>query len=740
MNGETKTPETGSSPLARGTQFLSIEECARERFIPARAGNTAEGAARGIHQSVHPRSRGEHSIRDFDLALSSGSSPLARGTQRRRKRRRGRGRFIPARAGNTHGLEVPRPGPAVHPRSRGEHSPSAAVSACSTGSSPLARGTPTASKCRGRVLRFIPARAGNTGSMATSTATASVHPRSRGEHLLGHYVVRQRGGSSPLARGTRMHRLQTARACRFIPARAGNTSMACAWSIVPAVHPRSRGEHRSRARAAGCRNGSSPLARGTLEPRAHQGSRDRFIPARAGNTDSAASPSALKAVHPRSRGEHFIKSQEIQKIHGSSPLARGTLVLRRAGSSRNRFIPARAGNTRGNTPWRTAGAVHPRSRGEHSPPAPGRLPAPGSSPLARGTRGGGVQPGRRRRFIPARAGNTTRWRTTSCWMSVHPRSRGEHMAIIDPLCRLTGSSPLARGTRRARHSRRGRGRFIPARAGNTDHPSPSPSPASGSSPLARGTPPTSTTSRASPPVHPRSRGEHPPPYHHHGSASGSSPLARGTREATGGEEEGGRFIPARAGNTIGAIARRPPRPVHPRSRGEHWRCRGAERSRSGSSPLARGTRTTGRTSASRVRFIPARAGNTVLESAVLNTASVHPRSRGEHSFSLVRMDPPPGSSPLARGTHSILETSDITRRFIPARAGNTPPERTFPSSSNGSSPLARGTQLGPRSGRYHLRFIPARAGNTWSRCHMWRTVPVHPRSRGEHIPSAVRLA
>ena len=53
----------------------------------------------------------------------------------------------------------------------------------------------------------------------------------------------------------------------------------------------------------------------------------------------------LRAVHPRSRGEHKIGTFEADGQIGSSPLARGTRYPVRGPHHILRFIPARAGNT-----------------------------------------------------------------------------------------------------------------------------------------------------------------------------------------------------------------------------------------------------------------------------------------------------------------------------------------------------------------------------------------------------------
>ena len=235
---------------------------------------------------------------------STGSSPLARGTRGGGRRTGDAHRFIPARAGNTRLF--------LHPGA-GCH-----------GSSPLARGTPAPRLREGRQRRFIPARAGNTSSAVSAVSSATVHPRSRGEHQFHSRAIRSESGSSPLARGTpRSDRLSPA-GIRFIPARAGNTHFTFTEDRRHTVHPRSRGEHRAPSSVLARSAGSSPLARGTLQRGMDHSAAARFIPARAGNTAPAPNAARSRTVHPRSRGEHQGLSGAFQATGGSSPLARGT--------------------------------------------------------------------------------------------------------------------------------------------------------------------------------------------------------------------------------------------------------------------------------------------------------------------------------------------------------------------------------------------------------------------------------
>ena len=91
---------TGSSPLTRGTDYLIDFEPARARFIPAHAGNREAKDLMEVMEAVHPRSRGEQMTLPTMESGEHGSSPLTRGTADTPNRRRGGGRFIPAHAGN----------------------------------------------------------------------------------------------------------------------------------------------------------------------------------------------------------------------------------------------------------------------------------------------------------------------------------------------------------------------------------------------------------------------------------------------------------------------------------------------------------------------------------------------------------------------------------------------------------------------------------------------------------------
>ena len=173
--------------------------------------------------------------------------------------------------------------------------------------------------------------------------------------------------------------------------------------------------------------GSSPLARGLLLLVVVRPLAERIIPARAGFTGAGCEVQAVERDHPRSRGVYRARLRNASEVGGSSPLARG--------------LP---GSSRGNRPPRMD---HPRSRGVYSLDRSNVATRSGSSPLARGLRcptaSASLTPG----IIPARAGFTSSYKEDMAKARDHPRSRGVYRTPRNGSDRHCGSSPLARGLR-----------------------------------------------------------------------------------------------------------------------------------------------------------------------------------------------------------------------------------------------------------------------------------------------------
>ena len=141
-----------------------------------------------------------------------------------------------------------------------------------------------------------------------------------------------------------------------------------------------------------------------------------------------------------------MQQSEEARMAGLSPLARVTLAHLTDDNARLRFIPAGVGNTARWLPTTGQPSVYPRWRGEHVLIAVVTVGICGLSPLARGTLLPVCSVGGRGRFIPAGAGNTWRGRREILTTAVYPRWRGEHQERDTPKASAIGLSPLAQGT------------------------------------------------------------------------------------------------------------------------------------------------------------------------------------------------------------------------------------------------------------------------------------------------------
>ena len=294
-------------------------------IIPARAGFTRSRAHPAHLEGDHPRSRGVYDPVDEPGLVLEGSSPLARGLQRRERWIEITWGIIPARAGFTRLTEWQSEWDRDHPRSRGVYCRRSSARWGSCGSSPLARGLPQQVAAALAARRIIPARAGFTTPTSGRTGSRSDHPRSRGVYLTTVRRLVPVIGSSPLARGLLAARWQHEDGIRIIPARAGFTA---------------KGEREMD------RRGSSPLARGLRPGEERVRRRMGIIPARAGFTCRGSLTGRRRWDHPRSRGVYVTNGPFAETVGGSSPLARGLLVGPLRELRRRRIIPARAGFTR----------------------------------------------------------------------------------------------------------------------------------------------------------------------------------------------------------------------------------------------------------------------------------------------------------------------------------------------------------------------------------------------------------
>ena len=193
---------SGSSPRVRGT-YAAVSLSPRDsRFIPACAGNIALSWLVLLRLTVHPRVCGEHKLATMTEQRYLGSSPRVRGTSSAAWSVCSHLRFIPACAGNISQAFLPRLATPVHPRVCGEHSMDGGMTKPQAGSSPRVRGTSRYCAAVFRIVRFIPACAGNIATSVRYSVYSPVHPRVCGEHAWLRCNQPMINGSSPRVRGT----------------------------------------------------------------------------------------------------------------------------------------------------------------------------------------------------------------------------------------------------------------------------------------------------------------------------------------------------------------------------------------------------------------------------------------------------------------------------------------------------------------------------------------------------------
>ena len=193
----------GPSPLARGKRAQGLRGFILRGTIPARAGETAYQYVNRLCLTDHPRSRGGNFSLIALTRSRSGPSPLARGKQHPDAGRVGKIGTIPARAGETASDSTRTATRRDHPRSRGGNAPCVDVAVEATGPSPLARGKPLSHVRRAGISGTIPARAGETRQSRPKSGKSRDHPRSRGGNTLTPRLPPWPMGPSPLARGKR---------------------------------------------------------------------------------------------------------------------------------------------------------------------------------------------------------------------------------------------------------------------------------------------------------------------------------------------------------------------------------------------------------------------------------------------------------------------------------------------------------------------------------------------------------
>ncbi len=573
------------------------------------------------------------------------------------------------------------------------------------------RGKRTESGRQERRVRIIPARAGQTAKCRPYSPPKTDHPRACGANTGACRSSHASAGSSPRVRGKPGWGRKRKAYLRIIPARAGQTTSAATSPEANTDHPRACGANRPSAGRGWRRAGSSPRVRGKLGFLVDGDFPGRIIPARAGQTSRCTLTVASRPDHPRACGANLSTSSNSNSSAGSSPRVRGKRPRARDRVDRRRIIPARAGQTQDQQGTMTDSPDHPRACGANPDFRAAAERETGSSPRVRGKRSRSTRHCRCSWIIPARAGQTQETSGKNTGDADHPRACGANESSLSRLSSTSGSSPRVRGKQLYETAKSQKRRIIPARAGQT-----------GSS-----RPPWSAPSD-----HPRACGANKGSQDGFAQLFGSSPRVRGKRTAKTGQHATKRIIPARAGQTRYFQQRRFRRPDHPRACGANAAVIVSIRVTAGSSPRVRGKPHLLRVERDLVRIIPARAGQTRPSASHSSCPTDHPRACGANFGFAEAPFGDFGSSPRVRGKPGGLRHRPVEGRIIPARAGQTSDQKE-PIMTNsdhpracganiatvialgvavGSSPRVRGKRPSGAARHAPRRIIPARAGQT----------------------------
>ena len=387
--------------------------------------------------------------------------PLGSGQRSQRRR------IIPAHAGQTYVTSDGNNNGPDHPRACGANSLPMTFIIDRNGSSPRMRGKLGHVHDRAGEARIIPAHAGQTFRRSASCTRWPDHPRACGANACATSSDISRSGSSPRMRGKLELRKQPDGRVRIIPAHAGQTPTSPSEAPATSDHPRACGANPLSLSHRAVTPGSSPRMRGKLAGHAIIHGGCRIIPAHAGQTDPASAPTPITSDHPRACGANSDSEPEITRLNGSSPRMRGKHRGTGQPDRPVRIIPAHAGQTQTRVYMILPNTDHPRACGANIPMVLGIDAFRGSSPRMRGKLPRPFWRPSGARIIPAHAGQTRPWSGSQCWKTDHPRACGANNTGPAQAAGDIGSSPRMRGKLPRIRGPRGRGRIIPAHAGQT---------------------------------------------------------------------------------------------------------------------------------------------------------------------------------------------------------------------------------------------------------------------------------
>ena len=292
------------------------------------------------------------------------------------------------------------------------------------GLSPRVRGNRYLGAPNGVIDRSIPACAGEPDSGGVGVKVVQVYPRvCGGTHLDGEGDDAPLG-LSPRVRGNQGAALPKDSAARSIPACAGEPGYDYLPMDSDRVYPRVCG-----GTSLGCpeclrRRGLSPRVRGNLSQKEAAAMLGGSIPACAGEPNLQSVREGALTVYPRVCGGTILRLCRREKQKGLSPRVRGNHDYNPDAQSPAGSIPACAGEPRPPPGIAPGGGVYPRVCGGTYPDRDGGEGTKGLSPRVRGNRFAAGVGKRREGSIPACAGEPAGWNCEIRYGRVYPRVCG----------------------------------------------------------------------------------------------------------------------------------------------------------------------------------------------------------------------------------------------------------------------------------------------------------------------------
>ena len=233
-----------------------------------------------------------------------------------------------------------------------------------------------------------------------------VYPRVGGGNRPAQKLHIKPRGLSPRGRGKHIGFVMDTPTSGSIPAWAGETAALIDPNLIDKVYPRVGGGNRPCNAAHAQQRGLSPRGRGKPNRSFQCVIRQGSIPAWAGETAALIDPNLIDKVYPRVGGGNRPCNAAHAQQRGLSPRGRGKPNRSFQCVIRQGSIPAWAGETCRRLWRRRRAGVYPRVGGGNPARLSLRMQTEGLSPRGRGKHRAVIAYAKRRRSIPAWAGET----------------------------------------------------------------------------------------------------------------------------------------------------------------------------------------------------------------------------------------------------------------------------------------------------------------------------------------------